>query len=143
MSLAPFPLFSPPQLTPTSCLRPFTRPQNFLQLVRLVWSTGIYIATRPLWLVLGVLGYLVLLGGLLITVWLGVYTWVGKLAFHAYWVVRGWLQVRRGAVEGGVGGDGRWRADRRGAGASDGRPGAVVVLGRGGSSGAHWGAAGV
>ncbi|KAG2437311.1 hypothetical protein HXX76_005968 [Chlamydomonas incerta] len=72
--------------------------KNFLQLLHMAWSAAIYIVTRPLWLVLGVLGYLVLLGGLLITVWLGVYTWAGKLAFHAYWVVRGWLQGWFGAT---------------------------------------------
>ncbi|KAG2453180.1 hypothetical protein HYH02_002504 [Chlamydomonas schloesseri] len=66
--------------------------KNALQLLHMAWSMTIYIVTRPLWLVLGVLGYLVLLGGLLITVWLGAYTWIGKVAFHTYWVVRGWLQ---------------------------------------------------
>ncbi len=71
--------------------------QRMASLARLALRTLVYMCTRPLWFLGGCVGYL-LLGSLLVLVWLGVYTWVGKLIFHTYWVVRGWLQGWFGAT---------------------------------------------
>ncbi|PNH05304.1 Short transient receptor potential channel 2, partial [Tetrabaena socialis] len=66
--------------------------QRMRSLASLVLRTLLFIVTRPLWMALAVLVYVVVLVVLVCMVWFGLYQWGGKLVYYSYVVLKGWGQ---------------------------------------------------
>ena len=91
--------------TPSTSLHPHPPPpQRVRALGTLLLRIALYLLTRPLWLALGALVLLALLGGVVMVAWLGVYQWAGRLAYTSLCVAHGWIHVRAGALGMGAGG---------------------------------------
>ncbi|KAG2427999.1 hypothetical protein HXX76_011985 [Chlamydomonas incerta] len=55
------------------------------------WGLPVYLIMLPLWLLLGVLLYVGVLGTLVV-LWGGVYQWLWRVAYYTHWVLRGWVE---------------------------------------------------
>ncbi|KAG2433213.1 hypothetical protein HYH02_012754 [Chlamydomonas schloesseri] len=79
--------------------------QRARALASLLLRVTLYVVTRPLWLALGAFVLLVLLGGVVIIFWLGVYQWAGRLAYTSFCVAHGWIHGWFGSGEIILGGE--------------------------------------
>ncbi|GFR49793.1 hypothetical protein Agub_g11731 [Astrephomene gubernaculifera] len=69
-----------------------SRLHGLVSRLRQLLATPWYLATRPFWLVVGVVLYLGLYGTVLLVLRLGVCKWAAKVAFNIYAVLVGWAE---------------------------------------------------
>lgn len=76
-----------------------TTHQRAASIAWLVLRTLAYVTSRPVWLLLGLLLYVGVFGGLLVVAWGGLYQWVWRVCYYSHWVLRGWVEVSAGNPE--------------------------------------------
>eukprot|EP00198_Chlamydomonas_reinhardtii_P008135 XP_001697472.1 predicted protein [Chlamydomonas reinhardtii] len=80
------------QQTQQAQSQPWDHQERAASIAWLVLRTLAYVTSRPVWLLLGLLLYVGVFGGLLVVAWGGLYQWVWRVCYYSHWVLRGWVE---------------------------------------------------